>query len=63
MLGEARRGSLIPSGEKSGIWVQETRGIIRKRLAVSSEKFCVGVSDPRHEPKSSVAQRRHMVIT
>ena len=33
-----------------------------KRLAVSSEKFCVGVRDPRHEPKSFVAQRRHTVM-
>ena len=33
-----------------------------KRHAVSSEKFCVGVRDPRCEPKSSVAQRRHTVM-
>ena len=32
MLGEARRGSLIPSGEKPGIFVQETRDMSRKVL-------------------------------
>ena len=64
MLGEARRGPLIPSGEKPRIWVKETRGNIRKilygcrRPAVVSEKFCVGVRDLRHEPKSSVAQKK-----
>ena len=30
MLGEARRGLLVPSGEKPGIRVKETRGSIRK---------------------------------
>ena len=31
-VGEARRGSLIPSGEKPGIRVKETHGSIRKVL-------------------------------
>ena len=33
-----------------------------KRPAVSSKKLCVGVRDPRREPKSFVAQRRHTVM-
>ena len=32
MLGETRRGPLIPSGEKPGIRVKETRGSIGKVL-------------------------------
>ena len=32
VLGEARRGPLIPSGEKPGIRVKETQGSIRKVL-------------------------------
>ena len=32
MLGKARRGSLIPYGEKPGVRVKETRGSIRKVL-------------------------------
>ena len=32
MLGEAKRGPLIPSGEKPGIRVKETRGSIQKVL-------------------------------
>ena len=41
VLGRARKGSLIPSGEKPGTF---------------------GVKDPRCEPKSYVAQRRHKVM-
>ena len=64
MLGEARRGPLIPLGEKLGIRVQETRGNIRKVLygceipAVLSEKLCVCVRDPRCKRKSSVAKKK-----
>ena len=43
MLGKARRGSLIPSGEKPGVRVKETRGSIRKS--------CVGVRDLGRYPK------------
>ena len=43
MLGKARRGSLIHSGEKPGIRVRETRGSIRKVL--------VGVRDPGRYPE------------
>ena len=32
VLGKARRGSLIPSSEKPGIRMKETRGSIRKVL-------------------------------
>ena len=32
MLGEARRGSLLPSSEKPGIRLRETRGSIQKVL-------------------------------
>ena len=43
MLGKARRGSLIPLGEKPGVRV--------KRLAVVSERSYVGVRDRGRYPK------------
>ena len=43
MLGKSRRGSLIPSSEKPGVRVKETRGSIRN--------FCEGVRDPWSYPK------------
>ena len=50
MLGKARRGPLIPKGEKPGVRVKETRGIIRN--------FCVGVRDPWSYPKSLCGCKR-----
>ena len=33
-----------------------------ERPVVLSEKLCMGVRDPWHEPKSSVAQRKHTIM-
>ena len=52
MLGEARKGLLVPSGEKFCVGVRDPRREPKvlygcERLAVLSEKLCMGVRDPR----------------
>ena len=64
MLGKARRGSLIPKGEKLGVRVKETRGSIRKvlcgckRPGEVSRNFRVGVRDPGSHPEFLCACKR-----
>ena len=43
MLGKAKKGSLIPLGEKPGVRLKETRGDV--------PNFCVGVRDPGRDPE------------
>ena len=63
MLGGARRGPLIPSGERSCTGVRDPRRYPKfmygcERLTVLSEKLCVGVRGPRYKSKSFVAQKK-----
>ena len=59
MLGEERKGLLVPSVEKFCVGVRDPRHEPKvlygcDRPAVLSEKFCMGVRDPRCDPGSSV---------
>ena len=59
MLGKARKGLLVPSVEKFYVGVRDLRRKPKilygcERLAVLSEKFCMGVRDPQCDLGSSV---------
>ena len=59
MLGETRKGLLVPSVEKFCVGVRDPRCEPKvlhecERPVVLSENFCMGVRDPRCDPESSV---------
>ena len=59
MLGEARKGLLVPSVEKFCVGVRDLRHEPKalygcERPAVLSEKLCMGVRDPWCDPGSTV---------
>ena len=59
MLGEARKGLLVPSVENLCVSVRDPRRDPKvlhgcERPVVLSEKFCMGVRDLRCDPESSV---------
>ena len=59
MLGEARKGLLVPSVEKfyvgeRDLWHEPKVLYWCERPVVLSEKFCMGVRDPRCDSGSSV---------
>ena len=55
MLGEARKGLLIPSDEKPGIRVKET--------TIVSERSCMGVRDPWRNPEFLCGCKRPVEIS
>ena len=59
MLGEARKGLLVPSVENFCVGVRDSRREPKvlygcERPAVLSEKFCMGVRNPRCDSESSM---------